>query len=66
MDTSGISSFQYQLANLFAHTIFYIFVYLLLFLFLELTGKAFFNLHITEAPFMLMLLLGIVASMSFS
>lgn len=38
LDTSGVSSFQYQLANLIAHSVFYLFAYLFLFLYFRVTG----------------------------
>ena len=44
LDTSGISSFQHQLANFLSHSLFFIFVYLLLYLFLSITGEPFLNI----------------------
>ena len=58
--------FQYQLANLFAHSLFYLFGYLVLFLFLRVSEQAFFSIQFSEGPFFVMLFLGVLASVSFA
>ena len=66
LDVSGISSLQYQLTNLLAHSTFFLSAYLLFFLFLEATSASLFHLTIDELPFVLTLFLGVLASVSFS
>ena len=66
LNVSGVSSFQYHLANIAAHFVFFLFAYLLLYMLLFVTGN--FQLDLTYEPllFMVMLVLGIIATASFA
>ncbi len=66
LDLLGASSFQYQLANLLAHSSLFLIVYLVIYLFLDLTNDSLLQLQIDRLPLLLVLFLGILASISFS
>ena len=66
LNICGVSSFQYHLANLMAHFTFFFFAYLLLYLLLEASGNFLSDFTYDSLVFLLLLIPGILASVSFA
>ena len=66
LNISGVSSFQYHLANLLAHSTFFLFTYWLFYLLQEAGGQLIADFTIDYFSFLPMLLFGILSAVSFA
>lgn len=62
---SGVSSLQYQLANLLAHSGFFLFAYLVFYMCVRATNSIY-DFAFNEGAFLWVLVLGVVASVAFA